>query len=75
LNAWSGLKSGESLSLDEEGTGYLNYVGDDFLADVTILKVDTGILTKDLKRADTKDGIYNHHNVRYSNTQCDESLE
>jgi hypothetical protein len=51
----------------------MNYVGDDFLADVTILKVDTGILTKDLKRAETKDGIYNHHNVRYSNTQCDES--
>jgi hypothetical protein len=61
------MKAGDSLSLDKDGTGNMDAVGDDFLSDATVLRVETGLLTKDFHSTGTKEGIFNHHNVRCPN--------
>lgn len=63
------MKPGDALSLDKDGTSYTNTIGNDFLSDATVLRVETGLLTKDFKIAGTKEGIFNHHNLWFDLTK------
>jgi hypothetical protein len=49
--------------MDKGGTGYQYMVDDDFPRDITVLQTISELQDENFKRADTKDGIYNHHNV------------
>jgi Stress up-regulated Nod 19 len=51
------------MSMDKGGTGYQYMVDDDFPRDITVLETTSQLQDETFKRADTKDGIYNHHNV------------
>jgi hypothetical protein len=51
------------MSMDKGGTGYQYMVDDDFPSDITVLETQSEVQDENFKRADTKDGIYNHHNV------------
>ncbi|KAF2402560.1 hypothetical protein EJ06DRAFT_547834 [Trichodelitschia bisporula] len=59
----STTRVGNGMSMDKGGTGYQYLVADDYPRDVTVLETETMILDEKFQRADTKDGIYNHHNV------------
>lgn len=59
----STVKVGNGNSMDKGGTGYQYMVDSDFPADVTVLDTISELQDENFKRADTKDGIYNHHNV------------
>ncbi|TID18936.1 putative amidase [Venturia nashicola] len=54
---------GNGISMDKGGTGYQYMVDDDFPRDITVLETTSRLQDEKFKRADTKDGIYNHHNV------------
>jgi hypothetical protein len=47
--------------MDKGGTGYASLVDADFPKDITTLETLTDLLDENFQRADTKDGIYNHH--------------
>ena len=49
--------------MDKGGTSYLNMVDDDFPKDVVVLEAWSEVRDENMKRAETSDGIYNHHNV------------
>jgi hypothetical protein len=49
--------------MDKGGTSYTYMVDDDFPRDITVLETTSHVQDENFKRADTKDGIYNHHNV------------
>jgi hypothetical protein len=49
--------------MDKGGTGYQYMVDDDFPRDIMVLETQSEVQDETFKRADTKDGIYNHHNV------------
>lgn len=49
--------------MDKGGTGYQYLVDDDFPRDITVLETTSQLQDENFKRTDTKDGIYNHHNV------------
>jgi hypothetical protein len=59
----STVKLGNGKSMDKGGTSYENLVDDDFPKDITVLEAWSMVTDENLKRAETKDGIYNHHNV------------
>lgn len=56
-------KVGNGLSMDKGGTGYQYMVDDDFPRDITALETASELQDENFKRTDTKDLIYNHHNV------------
>ncbi|QDS77201.1 hypothetical protein FKW77_002619 [Venturia effusa] len=56
-------KVGNGISMDKGGEGYQYMVDDDFPSDITVLETASRLQDENRKRADTKDGIYNHHNV------------
>jgi hypothetical protein len=72
--AYQNYKPGDSYSMDKDGTGYVQFTGDDFPSDITVLKVKTELLTKDFQKAELENGLYNHHNVRCSKTEEIEPL-
>jgi hypothetical protein len=49
--------------MDKGGTGYQYMVDDDFPRDITVLETTSELQDDTFKRAETKNGIYNHHNV------------
>lgn len=49
--------------MDKGGTVYQSMVDDDFPSDITVLETVSTLTDENFKRADTKDGIYNHHNI------------
>jgi hypothetical protein len=55
--------------MDKGGTSYQNMADDDFPRDITILETVSEIQNEKFQRADTKDGIYNHHNVFFDMTK------
>jgi len=57
----STVKVGNFFSMDKGGTGYASLVDADFPKDITTLETLTDLLDEKFQRADTKDGIYNHH--------------
>jgi hypothetical protein len=64
FEALQNAKQGESLSLDPDGTGFLHWIGEDFPSDITVLRVQNDLLTPEFTKADMRNGIYDHHNVR-----------
>jgi hypothetical protein len=57
------FQAGNGMSMDKGGTSYMNMVDVDFPRDITVLQTTSHLQDETFKRADTKDGIYNHHNV------------
>jgi hypothetical protein len=49
--------------MDRSGTSYMSGVDDDFPKDITVLQAQSEVQTKDFRRAEAADKIYNHHNV------------
>jgi hypothetical protein len=49
--------------MDKGGTSYQYQVDSDFPSDITVLSVHSEVQDENFKRTDTKDGIYNHHNI------------
>ena len=60
---------GNSISMDKGGTSYSNDIDSDFPRDITILKAVTEVQSKDGKRMELKDGIYNHHTAFFDITK------